>query len=489
MRRSVWFVVAAGTVALAGCEGLKDAFSPQANVVATAAGRKLETDRLVALLANVPSGDVTADGARFLAGLWVDLNLFADARIGGPLAPGQPDSAIALRSMWPQALQGRIQAWQDTLAARRPAPSPASADSAYDAGDARLFQHIIVQPAGATAKDTAAARGKIAGMLAQVRKGADFGTLAGQNADASRSDKGFLPVGPRGQFVKEFEDAAWALQPGQVSDVVQSSFGYHLILRTPKAEAQPRFLAYLKQSGGQRADSVYIADLTKANGLKMVPDAGAKLKTAVTDLEAARKNTTRLASFSKGAFTVADFAKWMEALPPGASQQIQAQPDSILSRFVEGLAQNTLVERQMDSAKLAIPAANWQALVLAHRATVDQLAAAIGLSEGFVADTAQPIAARRDSAAAKVEVFLDQLVAGQAQFRPLPGSLSGYLRENGKYRLNRAGLARAIELIQAKHKADSAAGKLQPPAQQGPVQPAPGGPPVTPPPAQEPPKN
>ena len=478
MRRTMMVAVIAGSLSLAGCEGLKDAFSPKANVVATAGSRKLETDKLVEMLGKVPGGQVPPDGIAFVANLWVDLNLFAAARINGTIAA---DSGAFGRIMWPQILQSRIQAWQDTLAARRPAPTVASADSTYAAGEARVFQHIIVTASGTTAADTAAARARIAGLLAQIRRGADFGGIAAStNADASRQDQGYLPVGPKGQFVPEFENAAWTLEPGQVSDVVQSPFGFHLIRRPAQAEAQQRFLAYLQQSGRQRADSAYIADLTKGYGLKVDAEAGKRVKEGAKDLEAARKSGARLASFKGGSFTMKDFAKWMEALPPGAARQIEAQPDSVLTGFVDGLVQNTLVVRQMDSAGLAVPDTERQALELAFRATIDQLAGAMGLAEGFVADTTKPAAERLDSAYVKVEVFLEQLMLGQAQFRPLPGPLTGYLREKSKYRVNRAGLTRATELITARQKADSAAAAGQAPVQPGPVQPAPGGPPVPP---------
>lgn len=473
MRRSLWLAALAGTLTLSGCEGLKDAFSPQANVVASAGGAKLETDRLVQLLSGVPTGAVTPDGVRFLAALWVDLNLLAENRVNGTLGD---DSVAVARVMWPQILQARMQIWQDTLAARRPKPTDASADSAYDDGTVRVFQHIIVQPAGNTARDSAAARSRIQSLLGQVQRGGDFGTLAGQNTDASKSDQGYLPVGPRGQFVTEFEDAAWALEPGQVSGVVQSSFGWHLIRRPAKEEVRTRFQDFLSRTNAQRADSSYVFGLARDNDLKLTTDIGKKVKDAAADLDLSRRNTTNLATFKRGSFTVRDFVRWMEALPPGASNQINLQPDSVLAGFVEGLAQNTLVIRQMDSAKIGIPEADWQAIQLSHRATLDQLAAALGLTDSVVSDSTLPKAARLDSAQVRVNVFLDRLMTGQAQFRPLPGSLSGYLRENNRYRINRAGLARAIELVQAKARADSAAGAA--PAAPGAIQPAPGGPPV-----------
>lgn len=477
MRRTWMMAVAVASLALAGCEG---AFSPQANVVASAAGQRFSTDQLVELVGKVPGGQVPADGVRMIADLWVDLTLFAEARINGTLGT---DSATFARAMWPQILQARIGAWQDTLQARRPQPSPASADSAYAAGEARVFQHIIVTPTGTRAADTSAARARISGLLAQIRRGTSFGQIAGNtNADASRQDQGYLPVGPKGQFVPEFEDAAWKLEAGQVSEVIQTPFGFHLIRRPTVDEARERFLAYLGQSGRQRADSAYIATLTQGNRVKVVEDAGARMKEAVKDVERARRSSTRLASYKGGKFTVKDLSRWMEALPPGASRQVEQAPDSVLTGFIDGLVQNTLIERQMDSARLALPETERQALELGFRATVDQLASSIGLGEGVVADTTKPAAERLDSAYAKVNAFMEALMLGQAQFRPLPGSLSGLLREEGKYRVNKAGLARATERVVAKQQADSAARAAAPQGgQPGPMQPAPGGPPVSPP--------
>jgi hypothetical protein len=164
-----------------------------------------------------------------------------------------------------------------------------------------------------------------------VRKGGDFGALAKVNADASKDDMGYLPVGPRGQFVKEFEEPAWALTPGQVSDVVQSSFGFHLIRRPPKEEARQRITVWLETELAKKADSSYVADLAKANNMKMQPNAVKFLKEAVGNVDHARKNGQKLATYRGGAFTRSDFACWLEALLAGASRRSANTPDSLLT--------------------------------------------------------------------------------------------------------------------------------------------------------------
>jgi len=72
-------------------------------------------------------------------------------------------------------------------------------------------------------------------ILAQLKNGADFGKLAAKySIDGSKDSGGDLGTFGRGKMVTEFEEAAFALQPGELSGVVQTKFGYHIILVTDK---------------------------------------------------------------------------------------------------------------------------------------------------------------------------------------------------------------------------------------------------------------
>ena len=474
LRRALLPVLLAAPVALTACEGLRDAFSAQPDVVARASTQRLSTDRLVGLMTAVPRSGLTREAAEYMANLWVDLTLFTEAWVDGDL---EADSATVARVQWPQISQAVINEWHDTLVSRRPQMTEAAADSVFQAGEVRLFQHILRVPAGVRPADSAAARDEIGRVLSQVRRGGDFGVLAGQNADATREDSGFLGVGPRGQFVPAFDDVAWTLEPGGVSDVVTTEFGYHLIRRTPQEEALPRFTTWLQQREAGKADSAYIADLASASNLQVAEGAAARVREALEDRSRAARNRRQLATWNGGAFTVSDLARWLEMLPPNAPAQISSQPDSVIEGFVESLAQNTLVLRQADSARIVVDAADWQAMQLGFRAMVSQLAAAMQLTDSVVTDSTRPRQVRLDSARSRVSQFLDRLVAGQAMFSQVPPSLSAYLRESAsRAEVNQAGIARAMELYTARSAADSAARASEAPA--GPITPAPGPAPV-----------
>jgi parvulin-like peptidyl-prolyl isomerase len=95
------------------------------------------------------------------------------------------------------------------------------------ATDAEIAAYIAKHPE----LDTKQTRAKAEDVLKRVRAGEDFAALAKEfSTDPGSKDKGGdLGWFGHGQMIPEFEKAAFALQPGQVSDVVESQFGYHII--------------------------------------------------------------------------------------------------------------------------------------------------------------------------------------------------------------------------------------------------------------------
>lgn len=91
--------------------------------------------------------------------------------------------------------------------------------------------HILIKvDPQADESQRAEARKKIEEIQQKLQKGGDFATLAKESSQGPSSAKGGdLNYFRRGQMVKPFEAAAFALKPGEVSDLVETKFGYHLI--------------------------------------------------------------------------------------------------------------------------------------------------------------------------------------------------------------------------------------------------------------------
>ena len=106
-------------------------------------------------------------------------------------------------------------------------------------------RHILLKTDG---KDDAKVKAAAEALLAKAKApGADFAKLATQfTEDEGSKDKGGEYEFGRGAMVKEFEDASWALKPDEISGLVKSQFGYHIIKLLDKREAHTKTLAEVK---------------------------------------------------------------------------------------------------------------------------------------------------------------------------------------------------------------------------------------------------
>lgn len=100
--------------------------------------------------------------------------------------------------------------------------------------------HILIQRSPDDDEAALAAKkAKLADLRQQIIDGADFAELARENSDCpSKADGGNLGRFGRGQMVAPFEDACFAQPVGEVGDIVETTFGYHLILVTDREDAR-----------------------------------------------------------------------------------------------------------------------------------------------------------------------------------------------------------------------------------------------------------
>ncbi len=107
-------------------------------------------------------------------------------------------------------------------------------------------EHILLLTMDPTTKmplstnAVAAKRKQIEDLLKRIKGGEDFATLARQYSEdpGSKADGGELPKFARGQMVPEFDAAAFSLNPGQLSDIVTTAYGFHIIKVLDKTPAK-----------------------------------------------------------------------------------------------------------------------------------------------------------------------------------------------------------------------------------------------------------
>lgn len=133
-------------------------------------------------------------------------------------------------------------------------------------------QHILVRvQQGADAATKAKAKAEAEGILKEIRGGADFATLAKQKSQDPGSAPGGGDLGffAKGQMVPQFEEAAFKLKPNEISGVVETPFGFHIIKvlehkspRTvPLEEARGQLTEMLKEQQASDKTAAYINQL------------------------------------------------------------------------------------------------------------------------------------------------------------------------------------------------------------------------------------
>jgi peptidyl-prolyl cis-trans isomerase D len=108
-------------------------------------------------------------------------------------------------------------------------------------------------------------------VLAMVQEGKDFAGLAKKYSECPSKEKGGdLDYFSEGQMVKPFEEAAFALEPGQISDLVRTRFGYHIIKVEDKKPAMTKPLEDVRAEIVASLTKSACAELAHEKGLSLV---------------------------------------------------------------------------------------------------------------------------------------------------------------------------------------------------------------------------
>ncbi len=475
-----WLAVA-GVVLVAGCS-IRDALSGHQDVVATAAGQELTVDRVAQMIAPARSVPLRRDIVDRVADMWVDYQLLAQAVAHGD---SLLDSATVEAASWPSMVQQLVSAYHDSLV-RKPTPTQAQVDSAFNANGYRYISHILVAVRADTTPAVKEAKRRVAqGYLDQVRHGADFAALARRVSDdrGSKENGGSLGLFARGSMVKPFEDAAFALQPGEISPtLVETAFGFHILWRPRLDQVRDSFAMHVEDMLSNRADSVFLDSVTNRTNVQVTSRATQIVKAAASNLRSAKTRSRTLATWRGGELTEREFAIWLQAFPPQTLAQISQAPDSTLTEFVKSIAKNEMLIAAAHARHISVPKAQRDSIREHYRSELANALNTIGISrDSLAADTTVRGSDRATVAARHVDAYFTAITnaPGSRPFVQVQPYLADVLRSRASWRVNASGVDRALE------KARTLRGpEAPPPAVPGmvpaPIQRAPGGPPVGP---------
>ena len=162
-------------------------------------------------------------------------------------------------------------------------------------------------------------------VLAEAKAGADFAELARKHSEGpDASNGGYLGFFPRGKMVKPFEDAIFALKPGEVSGVVETRFGFHIVKVENKRtrtfeEMRDEIRAYVEQPKRQKMSRDFMKDLETGAAIAYHDDAIdtliAKLGRAASSNATAANSDVVLATYNGGEWTMSRYLDFYSDFP------------------------------------------------------------------------------------------------------------------------------------------------------------------------------
>ena len=172
---------------------------------------------------------------------------------------------------------------QDVVADVPETATDSEIQEAYDAllkNEKASVRHILLLTQDKSEKEKAAIRRKMEGILRRAKRGEDFAILANTYTEdpGSKDNGGLYENFGRGEMVKPFEDAAFSVPVGEISDIVETRYGYH-ILKVVDRHGETKSLEEIKPQIEQQ-----IVDRKKTQRIQELISE-LKLKRQVTQVE------------------------------------------------------------------------------------------------------------------------------------------------------------------------------------------------------------
>ena len=322
---------------------------------------------------------INRETADFVANTWVDYALLGQAVVHGKLPV---DSASIAEAVWPEISELKGTHWHDTLMAHRGAVADAAVDSLYEAPDTRVLQHILfgARP-NIDIAQRAATKAKAQAALAQIKKGANF-EQAGRRALGGPGEQGGQRVSsaePQGTVCAGLRQRRLVAAPGQVSGLVETPFGYHIIKRPTLDEARGHLTSYLEERAGVTTRFALHGQPRQGAQDRNAPGRAGRDARRRQAAEESKNSDKALVKYTGGQLTVKDYLRWVRALPPQYTataprgqrldaRQVRPYPDPERAAAARG-----------GPNKITISPLEWASLKRGYEAQLDTLQGEMGL--------------------------------------------------------------------------------------------------------------
>ena len=329
-------------------------------VLARAAGHELTVDQMVEMLARQNTLPNQADVVDALANFWVDYTLIAVSARGDSLLTAL-DLDPLLR---PQLDQEIIDLYMDSVLQPDTAISDEDLRAMWEAdppADSVRAQHILLAfPDQATQAQIDSVAEFTAQLQARAAAGESFEALAGQYSEDTGSavlggDIGFFSLGA---MVPSFEEAAFSLAVGEISDPVLSSFGFHVIKVTDRKAptfeaARNSYRDSIVLGRLREADSIFFAGVDEEAEIEVAAEAVDVMRELAMNPRttlSGRAASRTLVSYRGGSYSVSDALLLLNTRRADLPAQLAVAPNEALHDLLNRLGQaQVLLARAADA--------------------------------------------------------------------------------------------------------------------------------------------
>lgn len=455
MKRYLSFL--ALTLTLAGC----DAMTAHTNVVARVGQHELTTDEMVEMLAGNPRIPAQAEVVSTVADLWVDYMMLAQL-----LARDTTLADLDLSPMiQPYVEQRLFTELSDQVVTADTAISDAELREAFEEqapGQRVRARHILLtypQDAEEAARDSVRALAEE--LRARAEAGDDFSAMAQEHSQdpGSARDGGNLGWFERGRMVQPFEEAAFALSPGEVSDVVETPFGLHIIKveerETPTWDPEQGEQFRQRLMGQRRQESLnsYVEALREPVNLEVEDGAvevAAELAQNPGERLRGRAASRTLVTWRGGSVTAREFVNMLRRMPPQQQAQYASLQEEQMEEVLRNLATNELVLADARERGITVPQAEQDSIRDLIRGELRELSEQAGLQGAPQEGETDAEAVER-----RVRSLLEGVLAGRTNLLPL-GALPYVLRDQVEWQINESTFPKVVEELEERRETQQA---------------------------------
>jgi peptidyl-prolyl cis-trans isomerase C len=457
MRRwSTASLLALPLLTLAACGDASSSPRLGSSDLAKAGKLTFTVEQAAQLLAPVEELPNDGEVVRALAEFWMDYTLLA---LAATEPSGDGIDRLDLTSVLaPQENQSVIMRLREAVINEDIEVSDEEIEAFFAAerpGEEVRARHILLLfPTDATQAQIDSVRNLAAELRDRARAGANFATLAAEWSEdpGSAQRGGDLDYFPRGMMVPPFEEAAFSLAPGEISDLVESQFGLHIIRvedrRAPTlAEIREELRMGLRQERIAQAESIFVAGVEEAANIQIEEGAAALMRNVAEQDEQplrGRSATRVIARYQGGSYTAGEFQTFLVSQGPGLRPQVVMADDQDLLNFLDNLVRSELLLAEARSRGITADAEEVRAVRDGILDQYRQIADIVGVSE--IAISAGQ--SREAAVAAAILEIMERVIRGEADVFPLQ-NLALPLREKYGYAISETAIPRVVERIEA----------------------------------------